>query len=71
MELLVVDHWVHLSGILPYLLLPAGLPMHVFMHGRHRHQHHGNDDTLHRTACAGRLHLAAQCMFAYKLRAWV
>lgn len=38
--LLVLDHWVHVLGVLPYLFLLACPVMHFFMHGRHGHHHH-------------------------------
>jgi hypothetical protein len=38
--LLVVDHWAHVFGILPYLLLIACPLMHLFGHGHHRHSRH-------------------------------
>ncbi|MCS0611925.1 DUF2933 domain-containing protein [Massilia kyonggiensis] len=35
---LLTEHWAHLLGILPYLLLLACPLMHLF----HRHGHHGH-----------------------------
>jgi hypothetical protein len=35
--LLVIDHWAHALGVLPYLILLACPLMHLFMHGKHRH----------------------------------
>ena len=35
--LVIVDHWAHVLGVLPYLLLLACPLMHFFMHGAHRH----------------------------------
>lgn len=32
---IVTEHMAHLLGALPYLLLPACLLMHLFMHGGH------------------------------------
>ena len=38
--LLVIDHWAHALGVLPYLILLACPLMHFFMHGGHGHRHH-------------------------------
>lgn len=38
--LLVIDHWAHVFGYLPYLLLLACPLMHLFMM-RHDHDGHG------------------------------
>ena len=38
--LLLIDHWAHIFGILPYLVLLACPLMHVFMHKGHRHGRH-------------------------------
>ena len=35
--LLVIDHWAHVLGILPYLVLLACPLMHFFMHRGHHH----------------------------------
>jgi hypothetical protein len=35
--LLIVDHWAHVLGVLPYLVLLACPLMHVFMHRGHGH----------------------------------
>jgi Protein of unknown function (DUF2933) len=35
--LLVIDHWAHVFGVLPYLILLACPLMHLFMHRGHRH----------------------------------
>ncbi len=43
MGLLIVDHWTHVLGVLPYLVLLACPLMHVFMHGKHGHSHHGDE----------------------------
>jgi len=47
---LVTEHWAHILGILPYVLLLACPLMHLFMHhghGSHGHaghdHHHGSD----------------------------
>lgn len=40
MVLLIVDHWAHMLGVLPYLLLLACPLMHLFMHGKHGHGDH-------------------------------
>ena len=44
--LLVIDHWAHVFGVLPYVVLLACPLMHVFMHRSHgghangaRHEH--------------------------------
>lgn len=39
--LLVVDHWIHLVGALPYLMLAACPLLHLFMHGGHGGHHGG------------------------------
>lgn len=39
--LLVVDHWAHVLGVLPYLVLLACPLMHVFMHRGHGDHGHG------------------------------
>jgi hypothetical protein len=39
--LLLVDHWAHMLGLLPYLLLLACPLMHVFMGHGHHHHHAG------------------------------
>ena len=42
--LVIVDHWAHMLGVLPYLLLLACPLMHLFMHGKHGHgDHHDHD----------------------------
>lgn len=33
--LAIVNHWVHVLGILPYLVILACPLMHLFMHGKH------------------------------------
>jgi hypothetical protein len=40
--LLIIDHWAHVLGVLPYLILLACPLMHVFMHGKHDHSSHHN-----------------------------
>uniref|UniRef100_UPI0038B65B35 DUF2933 domain-containing protein n=1 Tax=Sabulicella rubraurantiaca TaxID=2811429 RepID=UPI0038B65B35 len=37
----VREHWGHVLGALPYLLLLACPLMHLFMHGGHGHSHGG------------------------------
>ena len=39
--LLVIDHWAHVLGILPYLVILACPLMHFFMHRGHGHGGHG------------------------------
>jgi hypothetical protein len=39
--LLVIDHWAHVLGVLPYLVLLACPLMHFFMHRGHGHGGHG------------------------------
>ena len=41
--LLITDHWVHVLGVLPYLVLLACPLMHIFMHGKHGHGDHHSD----------------------------
>lgn len=36
------EHWGHALGFLPYLILLACPLMHIFMHGDHAHQRHGD-----------------------------
>jgi len=43
LALAVADHWAHLLGILPYLILLACPLMHVFMHRGHGHAGHERD----------------------------
>ncbi|EMO5699413.1 DUF2933 domain-containing protein [Klebsiella aerogenes] len=40
---LVTEHWAHVVGFLPYLLLLACPLMHIFMHGGHG-GHGGRDE---------------------------
>jgi hypothetical protein len=42
LALLIIGHWVHVLGALPYLVLLACPLMHFFMHGKHGHKHHQN-----------------------------
>ena len=43
---LITEHWAHLFGILPFLLLLACPLMHLFMHHGHGgHGGHSNDST--------------------------
>lgn len=37
---LITEHWAHLYGILPFLLILACPLMHIFMHHGHGHHHH-------------------------------
>jgi len=37
---LLVQHWVHLPLVLPYLVFLACPVMHLFMHRGHRHHRH-------------------------------
>lgn len=37
---ILVDHWLHILGVLPYLVLLACPLMHMFMH--HGHGKHGD-----------------------------
>ena len=41
--LLIIDHWAHVLGVLPYLVLLACPLMHIFMHGKHGHGDHHSD----------------------------
>ena len=38
---LLREHWGHVTGYWPYLLLLACPLMHAFMHGGHGHKGHG------------------------------
>lgn len=38
--LLVIDHWAHVFGLLPYVILLACPIMHFFMHRGHGHERH-------------------------------
>lgn len=38
--LLIVDHWAHVFGVLPYLVILACPLMHLFMHHGHGHHDH-------------------------------
>ena len=40
---LLREHWGHVAGLWPYLLLLACPLMHLFMHGGHGGHGHGND----------------------------
>lgn len=41
--LLIIDHWAHVLGWLPYLILLACPLMHLFMHRGHGHgERHGD-----------------------------
>ena len=41
---LLAEHRAHLLGALPYLLLPASLFLHVFMHRGHGSHNHGRSN---------------------------
>ncbi len=41
---LITEHWAHLFGALPYLLLLLCPLLHLFMHGRHGSGHNGQRD---------------------------
>lgn len=43
LALAVADHWAHIFGILPYLILLACPLMHVFMHRGHGHAGHDHE----------------------------
>lgn len=43
LALLIVDHWAHAFGLLPYVVLLACPLMHLFMHRGHGHGGHRND----------------------------
>lgn len=32
---LIMEHWAHFSGVLPYVLLVVFMALHHFMHGGH------------------------------------
>lgn len=40
--MLVADHWAHVLGVLPYLVILACPIMHFLMHRGHGHGSHGN-----------------------------
>jgi hypothetical protein len=40
--LLVIDHWAHIFGVLPYLILLACPLIHFFMHRGHGGGHDGD-----------------------------
>jgi hypothetical protein len=44
---LVLEHRVHVLGLLPYLVLLACPLMHLFHHGRHGHGHPHGDGQPH------------------------
>lgn len=39
LTLVIIDHWAHVLGILPYLVLLACPLLHLF-HGHGQHHHH-------------------------------
>ena len=43
---LLVQHWVHVPIMLPWLLFLACPLVHLFMHKRHSHHRHGRDGKL-------------------------
>lgn len=43
---LLTEHRAHLFGLLPYLLLLACPLLHLFLHGRHRHDEAPNRPAL-------------------------
>jgi len=43
LALLVIDHWAHVFGVLPFLILLACPLMHFFMHRGHGDGHHKED----------------------------
>ena len=52
LALLLIEHFTHVLGVLPYLLILACPLMHFFMHGKHGHGHGGgpeNDGTHYPT----------------------
>jgi len=44
---LVIEHFSHVLGILPYLIILACPLLHFFMHGKHGHRHK-HDENLDR-----------------------
>lgn len=42
--LLLLEHFTHVLGVLPYLIILACPLMHFFMHGKHGHRHQGHGD---------------------------
>ena len=42
------EHWGHVLGFLPYLLLLACPLMHLFMHHGHGHGQHEGEDRQHK-----------------------
>lgn len=42
---LIAEHRAHVLGALPYLLLPAFVLLHVFMHAGHGSHGEGRDET--------------------------
>lgn len=41
LALLIIEHFSHVLGVLPYLLVLACPLVHFFMHGKHGHEHGG------------------------------
>lgn len=41
---LITEHWAHLMGVLPYVLLLLCPLLHLLLHGRHGHGHHDSQD---------------------------
>ncbi len=51
---LLTEHWAHVLGVLPYLLILACPLMHLFMHRGHGgHGGHHSHDTTKRTSDSG------------------
>jgi hypothetical protein len=44
---LIAEHRAHVLGALPYLLLPAFVLLHVFMHAGHASHGENRDETTH------------------------
>jgi hypothetical protein len=43
--LLIIEHFSHVLGVLPYLIILACPLMHFFMHGKHGHGHGAAKDS--------------------------
>lgn len=52
---LLTEHWAHLYGYLPFLLLLACPLLHIFGHGGHG-GHSSNDDTTKSKASSSHYH---------------
>jgi len=44
LTLLLIEHFTHVLGVLPYLIILACPLMHFFMHGKHGHGHGGGHE---------------------------